>query len=99
MEALNNTIYPTGVVWMPTSERYLQHYITIVEGMDKTERGNMLDLGCGSGILSFLFAKRHKKWKVYSIDNNPAAVSTTNINAAKLNLPNVEATVFDILQQ
>jgi len=34
----------------------------------------ILDIGCGSGILSFLFAKQHKRSKVYAIDVNPAAV-------------------------
>jgi 16S rRNA G1207 methylase RsmC len=33
-----------------------------------------LDIGCGSGILSFVFAKNNKKSKIYSFDKNKDAV-------------------------
>ncbi len=49
----------------------------------------MLDIGCGSGILSFLFAKKSKKSRIIAVDSNPDAVKTTNINAAKLNFSNI----------
>lgn len=60
---------------------------------------NFLDLGCGSGVLSFLFSKLFKKSRVCAIDNNPDAVKTCNINAARLNYRNVEAVLFDLKQQ
>ena len=31
-------------------------------------------MGCGSGILSFVFAKSNKKSKIYSFDKNKDAV-------------------------
>ena len=43
---------------------------------------NILDLGCGSGILSFLCKKSFKKAKIVGFDSNKFAVDTTNINAA-----------------
>jgi methylase of polypeptide subunit release factors len=99
VEGINGTIYPMGVVWMPTSERYFQDYLKILNQMERKDRGNMLDLGCGSGILSFLFAKHNKKWAISALDNNPAAISTTNINASKLNLSNIHAFEFDLLEE
>ena len=42
----------------------------------------ILDLGCGSGVLSFLCKKSFKKAKIIGFDCNKAAVDTTNINAA-----------------
>lgn len=59
----------------------------------------MLDLGCGSGILSFLFAKQFKKAKAYGLDKNTDAVKTCNLNAAELGLGNVEAFEFDLKKQ
>ncbi len=43
---------------------------------------DVLDLGCGSGILSFLSKKSFKKSKIVAFDISKAAVDTTNINAA-----------------
>jgi release factor glutamine methyltransferase len=42
-------------------------------------RKRVLDLGCGSGILSLVAAKN--KAQVTSIDTNPAAVQSTRVNA------------------
>ena len=75
---------------MPTSSRYLNSYFNIVKSLEHKSY-NVLDLGCGSGILSFLFAKNHKKSKIVAIDKNLNAVKTTNINAARLGFTNVEA--------
>jgi methylase of polypeptide subunit release factors len=44
----------------------------------------VLDVGCGSGVLSYLFAKQFKKSKIFGLDNNPDAVRTCNLNAARL---------------
>lgn len=43
---------------------------------------DILDLGCGSGVLSFLCKKSFKRSKIVGFDSNQAAVDTTNINAA-----------------
>ena len=96
VDALNGTIYPMGLVWMPTSQKYLKHYIEIVQSLQAGKQYKVLDLGCGSGVLSFIFAKNHKKSQVAALDKNPDAVNTTNVNAAKLGLPNVQAVKFDL---
>lgn len=57
---------------------------------------DVLDLGCGSGVLSFLCKKSFKKAKVVGVDCNQAAVDTTNINAASSNFKDVHAINFDI---
>ncbi len=50
--------------------------------------GNVLDLGCGSGVIAIYIAKHFKDVvKVYAYDVSPLAIATTKINA-KLN--NVE---------
>jgi methylase of polypeptide subunit release factors len=35
---------------------------------------SVLDLGCGSGILSFILAKSYKNAKIYAVDANKYAV-------------------------
>jgi len=45
---------------------------------------DVLDIGCGCGILSFLFLKKNKKSKVFGIDKNDDAVKTYNLNAPRL---------------
>jgi 2-polyprenyl-3-methyl-5-hydroxy-6-metoxy-1,4-benzoquinol methylase len=77
-------IFPSGKVWLPTSEKYLQDYVKILAGVTGKGEMSMLDIGCGSGILSFLFARQFRKSRVCAIDKNPDAVRTCNINAARL---------------
>jgi methylase of polypeptide subunit release factors len=89
VDALGDKVYPSGKVWMPTSQRYLINYFKIIKALEHKPY-NVLDLGCGCGILSFLFGKTHKKSRVIGIDKNPEAVNTTNINAARLGLTNIE---------
>jgi methylase of polypeptide subunit release factors len=85
VQALNGEkIFPSGKVWMPTNERYLQHYIKLIGSLGGKAEMSLLDIGCGSGILSFLFAKQFKKGKVVALDKNPDAVRTCNLNAARL---------------
>lgn len=84
---------------MPTSEKYLYHYQYIINSINGSKDMNFLDLGCGSGVLSFLFSKQFKKGRVCAIDNNPDAVKTCNLNAARLNYRNVEAVHFDLKHQ
>ena len=57
----------------------------------------MFDLGCGSGILSYLFAKYHKTAKIAALDKNPDAIETTNVNAVKMGMQNIEALQFDLV--
>jgi methylase of polypeptide subunit release factors len=36
----------------------------------------VLDLGCGSGVLSFILAKHYKSAKIFATDSNKYAVET-----------------------
>jgi SAM-dependent methyltransferase len=99
VEKLGEQIYPSGKVWLPTSEKYLVDYCNIINSITGKQNYNVLDVGCGSGILSYLFAKNQKKSHIYAIDKNPDAVKTTNINAARLNMRNIEAFEFDVKNQ
>lgn len=99
VEALGEKIYPSGKVWLPTSEKYLHHYQYIINSISGGKDINFLDIGCGSGVLSFLFGKHFRKSRVCAVDNNPEAVRTCNINAARLSLRNVEAVEFDLKHQ
>ena len=90
-------IYPQGEVWMPTNEKYLVDFCEALKRMEGSKNvKNILDLGCGSGVLSFLCKKSFKKAKVVGFDSNKAAVDTTNINAAQYHLDDVVASQFDI---
>ena len=90
---MGGKIYPYGKVWMPTNERYLQHYLQIVNAITVTGKADLtfLDIGCGSGVLSYLFAKQFKKSRIVAVDRNPDAVRTSNLNAARLEYRNFEA--------
>ena len=82
---------------MPTNEKYLVDFCESLKKLegDKSVK-NILDLGCGSGVLSFLCKKSFKKAKVVGFDCNKAAVDTTNINAAQHHFDDVTAFHFDI---
>ena len=59
------------------------------------ERGSLLDLGCGSGVLAIAAARLGFE-PVIAIDNDPAAVETTRRNVAA-NGVRVEALLADAL--
>ena len=64
-----------------------------VELMARTERGSLLDVGCGSGVLS-IAAARLGFAPVVSVDIDPVAVETTIANA-DANGIELEAMVLD----
>jgi ribosomal protein L11 methyltransferase len=64
-----------------------------VELLATTERGSLLDVGCGSGVLS-IAAARLGFDPIRAVDNDPIAVETTIANAA-VNGVVLEATVLD----
>ena len=64
-----------------------------IELLARTARGSLLDVGCGSGVLS-IAAVRLGFGPVHAVDNDPVAVETTRANAA-VNGVAIEALVLD----
>ena len=64
-----------------------------VELLARAERGSLLDVGCGSGVLS-IAAARLGFGPIRAVDNDPVAVETTLANAA-VNGVTMEATLLD----
>ena len=64
-------------------------------------QGNILDIGTGSGVLSYILGHKFKSKDVmiYAFDNNPKAVETCEINAASFGLKNIYAFQGDITKQ
>ena len=84
-------------MWLPTSEKYLIDFHEYLKSMPQQGNLNVLDLGCGCGILSFLFLKHHKKSKIFGFDKNEDAVKTFNLNASRLSMREAEAFQFDLI--
>lgn len=57
--------------------------------------GRILDLGCGFGLFSLYFAKRHPHLHITGIDLNPTRILTAKKAAQTLGLHNVEYKVGD----
>lgn len=79
-------------VYEPQEDSFLlAHYIDTLDITGKT----VLDVGCGSGILSMHAAK--KKARVTAIDNNPHALQLTRKNA-RLNSLKIKVKQSNLLQ-
>lgn len=55
----------------------------LVENMVLPEKGDVLDIGCGIGIIGIVVAKENPDLQVYMTDVNPRAVKLSSINADK----------------
>jgi SAM-dependent methyltransferase len=82
VDVLGDKIYPLYGVWMPTTQEYLNLFKEYLDA--DIPEGPALDIGCGSGILSFLMAK--KGIEVVAVDKNYWAVECTRLNAGRLGL-------------
>lgn len=56
---------------------------------------NILDMGCGSGILAATAAKLWPDVKTYAADNDPECVRVTDLHLAANNITNVKSYVSD----
>jgi len=82
IEALEETIHPLYGVWSPTNQEFLNLF---KKYLDSTElQGTAIDLGCGTGVLGFMLAK--KGMQVFGVDSLFQAAKCTNLNAQKLEL-------------
>jgi 2-polyprenyl-3-methyl-5-hydroxy-6-metoxy-1,4-benzoquinol methylase len=68
-------IYPLYGVWAPTSQEYLgliDLYMKSVK--EPAEINNVVDLGCGTGILGILAGSYGTSGELLAIDNQPNAI-------------------------
>jgi tRNA1Val (adenine37-N6)-methyltransferase len=72
----NNNVFPVG-----TDAMILGAYAANSKGKEPSK---MLDIGCGSGVLSLILISTYKNAHITSIDLNPLAVQLTEFNL-KLN--------------
>jgi 16S rRNA G1207 methylase RsmC len=56
-------------------------------------RGNLLDLGCGTGAIALTLATRSPEATVHAIDVNPRAVELCRLNAQRNGLSNVSCSL------
>lgn len=71
---------------------------TIAEALEIQPGDTVIDVGCGSGVLSFV-AARLGAGRVYGVDLSPAAVGVASTNAERLGLADrVEFRVGDLLE-
>ncbi len=55
--------------------------LLLLENAEVPDSGNVLDLGCGYGVIGIFLAKVNPKLKVYMVDINPRAVKIAKLNA------------------
>ncbi len=55
--------------------------VLLLENAVVPERGNVLDLGCGYGVIGIFLAKYNPQLRVYMVDINPRAVKIAKLNA------------------
>lgn len=99
VKVLENKIFPLGQVWLPTNENYLQDFQEAIQRLTVPENAQVLDIGTGSGILSYLFGKVHRKVHILGIDINPDAIRTFEVNSRSLKLSNLSCFEFDVSHQ
>jgi 16S rRNA (guanine1207-N2)-methyltransferase len=61
----------------------------VLEAPPLPESGDVLDLGCGSGVIALTMARRRPNCRVWAVDVNARARRLTNDNALALGLSNV----------
>lgn len=76
-------IFPLYGVWIPTHKRLYKLLLDYIKQTPNILVGNknIIDLGTGTGILSFILAKRGKECKIYGIDKLYEAMRCTRLNS------------------
>lgn len=98
IKALNNRrIFPMYSVFNPSREDYIEIFNDYLKDLDIKNIKIGLDIGCGSGILSYLMAQKGIE-KILSIDNNPNAITCVKNNIETLGYMNrIETKEIDIV--
>lgn len=93
-----NLIYPLYGVWSPTSQEYLSLVDLYMKSLSEPEKvENVIDLGCGTGILGILAAKYKTSGELIGVDNYANAIECTKINAQVHGLGSkMKALMFDL---
>ncbi|KRX10569.1 hypothetical protein PPERSA_05389 [Pseudocohnilembus persalinus] len=84
IQALNNKkIFPLYGVWPPTQQHYyklLEDFIASSRNLLATPR-NIIDIGCGTGVLGLIFNQKSDNSLVYALDKNEDAVKCSRLNS------------------
>lgn len=68
-------------VYMPTSQEYLNLFSNYVSQVGFESKKNLVDLGCGSGILPIILKENGKfKGKIHCLDSTENAVECAKMN-------------------
>jgi 16S rRNA G1207 methylase RsmC len=78
-------------VFEPTAQQLIEQRQGSSDGVSTTKSLEILDLGCGWGIIALEAGMRFACAKVTALDINRHAVALTNLNAQNLGLANVQA--------
>lgn len=76
----------------PTTYKPLENEHRLVDWLEPNKR--VLDIGCGSGVLSVFAAQKSRS--VTAVDINPAAIENTLLNCRQLGITNVTAKVSNM---
>lgn len=95
----NRKVYSNYGVFNPTRQDYINLFDNYlrdnINEIEKTTK-NCIDLGCGTGILSFLLSNYGLR-RVFAIDNNVKAIQATKMNAQSLGYhENIKDVLFDL---
>ena len=95
----NRKVYSNYGVFNPTRQDYINIFDSYlkenINEIKKTAK-NCIDLGCGTGILSFLLCNYGLN-RVFAVDNNPKAIEATKINSQSLGYhENIKEVLFDL---
>ena len=93
-------VYPLYSVWSPTSQTYLtllENYLEEKRNMIRS-RKNVLEIGCGTGVLSFMTVQKTGLKDIYAVDVNKKAVECTRLNTQLLDMiDSIKAGVLDVV--
>jgi SAM-dependent methyltransferase len=89
VKALGEKIYPFWSVFVPTRQDYIDLFAEVIKSTNllKDLTTPILEIGCGTGVLSILMAKNllgKNNQKIIATDVSPFAVENTRFNAEKI---------------